>query len=91
MNYDKNFTVTDFANLSGRSLSTFNRDFKRKHGQTPKQWLIKKKMEKAKVLLSEGMNVTTCAIEIGYSNVSNFIKAYKLIHGETPNKTMRKN
>ncbi|MCK5830128.1 MAG: helix-turn-helix transcriptional regulator [Methylococcales bacterium] len=90
-NYDKNFTVTDFANLSGRSLSTFNRDFKRKHGQTPKQWLIKKKMEKAKVLLSEGMNVTTCAIEIGYSNVSNFIKAYKLIHGETPNKTMRKN
>ncbi|VAW48736.1 hypothetical protein MNBD_GAMMA04-424, partial [hydrothermal vent metagenome] len=46
-NYDKNLTITDFANLSGRSLSTFNRDFRRKHGQTPKQWLIKKKMEKA--------------------------------------------
>jgi AraC-like DNA-binding protein len=88
-NYDKNLTVTDFANLSGRSLSTFNRDFKRKHGKTPKQWLIKKKMEKAEKLLSEGINVTNCAIEVGYNNVSHFIKAYKLIHGETP-KAMRK-
>ena len=89
-NYDKNITVTDFANLSGRSLSTFNRDFKRKHGQTPKQWLIKKKMEKAEKLLSEGVNVTNSAIEVGYNNVSHFIKAYKLIHGETP-KAIRKN
>jgi len=89
-NYDKNITVTDFANLSGRSLSTFNRDFKRKHGQTPKQWLIKKKMEKAEKLLSEGVNVTNSAMEVGYSSVSHFIKAYKLIHGETP-KAMRKN
>ena len=84
VNYDKNLTVTDFANLSGRSLSTFNRDFKRKHGQTPKQWLIKKKMEKAEKLLLEGINVTNCAIEVGYSNVSHFIKAYKFIYGETP-------
>ena len=88
-NYDKNFTVTDFANLSGRSLSTFNRDFKRKHGQTPKQWLIKKKMKKAEELLSEGVNVTNAAIEVGYSNVSHFIKAYKLIHGETPKATRK--
>lgn len=88
-NYDKNMTVTDYANLSGRSLSTFNRDFKRKHGQTPKQWLIKKKMEKADKLLLEGINVTNCAIEVGYSNVSHFIKAYKLIYGKTP-KVMRK-
>lgn len=89
-NYDKNLTVTDFANLSGRSLSTFNRDFRRKHGQTPKQWLIKKKIEKAEKLLSAGITVTDSALEVGYSNVSNFIKAYKSIHGETP-KAMRKN
>lgn len=89
-NYDKNLTVTDFANLSGRSLSTFNRDFRKKHGQTPKQWLIQKKMEKAEKLLSAGTNVTNSATEVGYSNVSSFIKAYKMIHGETPN-AMRKN
>ncbi len=84
-NFDKNLTVADFANLSGRSLSTFNRDFKSKYGQTPKQWLIKKKMEKAEELLTDGINVTNCAIEVGYSNISHFIKAYKLIYGKTPN------
>jgi AraC-like DNA-binding protein len=82
--YDKSLSIADFANLSGRSLSTFNRDFKRKYGQTPKQWLIKKKMEKAKNLMMTGSNVTNCAIELGYSNVSNFIKAYKSFYGVTP-------
>jgi len=83
-NFDKNLTITAFANLSGRSISTFNRDFKRKYGKTPKQWLIKKKMEKAEELLLDGINVTNCAIEVGYSNISHFIKAYKLIYGKTP-------
>lgn len=83
-NYDKNLTVTDFANLSGRSLSTFNRDFKRMYRQTPKQWLIKKKMEKAIELLADGSSVTNCAFSIGYNNVSHFIKAYKSIYGTTP-------
>lgn len=34
-----NMTVADFARLSGRSLSTFNRHFKSKYDESPKQWL----------------------------------------------------
>ncbi len=83
-NYNKNLTVSDFANLSGRSLSTFNRDFKRKYETSPKQWLIAQKMSVANSLLANGSNVTNCALEIGYSNVSQFIKAYKAIYGKTP-------
>jgi AraC-like DNA-binding protein len=83
-NYNKNLTITDFANISGRSLSTFNRDFKRKYGESPKQWLITKKMTEANILLANGLNVTNCALEVGYSNVSHFIKAYKAIYGKTP-------
>ena len=83
-NYNKNLTIADFANLSGRSLSTFNRDFKRKYGKPPKQWLITKKMTEANNLLAKGLNVTSCALEVGYSNVSHFIKAYKAIYGKTP-------
>ncbi len=88
-NFDKNLTVADFANLSGRSLSTFNRDFIKKYNQTPKQWLITKKMEKSDQLLLQGITVTQCAVEVGYSNVSHFIKAYKSVTGKTPN-TMKK-
>ncbi|MBL4796103.1 MAG: helix-turn-helix transcriptional regulator [Oleispira sp.] len=83
-NYKNNLTVSDFANLSGRSLSTFNREFKRKYGKPPKQWLIEQKMFEANKLLANGSNVTNCALEVGYSNVSHFIKAYRSIHGKTP-------
>jgi len=87
--YDKNLTISDFASLSGRSLSTFNREFKQKHNTTPKQWLIEKKMNRAFQLLQEGQTVTQSAFDVGYLNVSNFIKAYKSIYGETP-KVMQK-
>jgi len=88
--YDKNLTISDFASLSGRSLSTFNREFKQKHKTTPKQWLIEKRMNRAFELLQEGKSVTDSAFDVGYLNVSNFIKAYKGVYGETP-KVMQKN
>lgn len=82
--FDKNLSVVDFANLSGRSVSTFNRDFRRKYELTPKQWLIAKKMQKSDALLKAGASVTDCALSVGYSNVSHFIKAYKQAYGDTP-------
>ena len=87
--YDKNLTVSNFASLSGLSLSTFNREFKRIHKTTPKQWLIEKRMHRAQTLLEEGYTVTQVAFDVGYLNVSNFIKAYKSIYGNTP-KSMQK-
>jgi AraC-like DNA-binding protein len=87
--YDKNMTIADFASLSGRSLSTFNREFKEKYHTTPKQWLIEKKMNRAFELLQDGKTVTESAFEVGYLNVSNFIKAYKSVYDETP-KVMQK-
>ena len=87
--YDKNMTIADFASLSGRSLSTFNREFKKRYKKSPKQWLIEKKMNRAFELLQEGKSVTESAFEVGYLNVSNFIKAYKSVYGETP-KVMQK-
>lgn len=88
--YDKNISIANFAALSGRSLSTFNRAFKQKHNKTPKKWLIEKKMHLAFTFLKEGKSVTQSAFDVGYLNVSNFIKAYKEVYGETP-KTTQKN
>ncbi len=82
--YDKGLSIADFAKLSGRSLSTFNRVFKKKYAMTPRQWLIEKKMHRAKELLDEGLSVTETASNVGYTNVSHFIKAYKSIYTKTP-------
>lgn len=82
--YDKNLCISDWANLSGDSLSTFNRKFKKKYGLTPKKWLVRHKMTLAKEALINGASVSDCAAEFGYSNSSNFIAAFKEIYKTTP-------
>jgi len=78
-------TVSDLAHLSGRSLSSFNRDFKQAYQITPKKWLQEKKLSTAKALLTDKeLSVTDAAFAIGYENVSAFIKAFKLKYGATP-------
>ena len=82
--YDKNLGVGDWANLMGYSLSTFNRKFKEHYGVSPKQWIIQHNMQLALKDLANGLNVTKCASKFGYTNSSNFIKAFKKVHKMTP-------
>ncbi|WP_083223246.1 helix-turn-helix transcriptional regulator [Candidatus Thiodiazotropha endoloripes] len=80
-----NLSAKQLAVLSGRSLSTFNREFKALYGTTPKQWLIDRRIEHAHELLStEQWSVTDTAIKVGYSNVSHFIAAFKKKYAKTP-------
>ena len=84
-NYLKNLKVEDYALLTGRSLSSFIRYFKRLYNTTPNQWLIQRRLEKAnELLMTTNLNVTEIALEVGYENVSHFIKAYKKRFGSTP-------
>ena len=86
-NYLNNLKVNDYASLSGRSVTTFIRDFKRVYGETPNKWLIKKRLAKAQDLLrNTALNVTDVSLDVGYENVSHFIHAYKLQYGVTPKK-----
>lgn len=76
--YDRALTIEDYAALTGRSASTFLRDFKREFGCAPGQWLRDRRLEKARRLLEEqNLSVTEAALEIGYENVSHFIRAFK--------------
>lgn len=82
--FNKNLDVRDWASLSGYSLSTFNRKFKKKHNMSPKKWITQRKMELASESLKKGVSVSECAMDFGYSNTSNFIKAFKEIYKTTP-------
>lgn len=89
-NYLKNLNVEDYAILTGRSKSTFIREFKMLYDATPNQWLIEQRLEKAHALLSEtDLNVTDTAFEVGYDNVSHFISAYKKKYSLTPKQQKR--
>jgi AraC-like DNA-binding protein len=78
-------SAKEIAELSGRSLSTFNREFKALYKTTPKQWLIERRLMHAHALLSEkNWSVTAAAAEAGYSNISHFIASFKKKYGKTP-------
>ncbi len=84
-NFDKPLRVEDYAHLTGRSLSSFQRDFKKQFNQSPIQWLIDKRLEKAYQLLSSrNLTVTDVAYEVGYENISHFIKAFKQRYQQSP-------
>lgn len=79
------FNTKEIAELSGRSFSSFNREFKAIYNTTPKQWLIERRLMHAHALLSEkNWSVTAAAAEAGYSNVSHFIAAFNKKYGKTP-------
>ena len=83
--FDKALKVEDYAYLTGRSLTTFRRDFKEKYQQTPQAWLKTKRMNRAKdLLIKKEISVTNLAYEVGYQNVSHFIKAFKNEFGLSP-------
>lgn len=88
-NFDKPLKVEDYAYLTGRSISTFRRDFKSYYDITPRQWLQEKRMEKALTLIEEKeISVTDLAYEAGYENISYFIKAFKSRVGRSPKQYM---
>jgi len=88
-NFDKPLNINDYAYLTGRSVSTFRREFKEQFQTTPKKWLKEKRIEKAIQLIdTQTLSVTELAYEVGYENISYFIKAFKLQTGLSPKQFM---
>ncbi|GAA4273052.1 AraC family transcriptional regulator [Aquimarina gracilis] len=84
-NFAKPLDIEDYAYLTGRSISTFRRDFTSKFGISPKKWLIEKRLEKAATLLKEKSDsVTSIALQVGYENTSHFIKAFQKRFNTSP-------
>ncbi len=83
--YLRPLALHEFARLSGRSLSTFKRDFQEEFGMPPALWLKNKRLDYADFQLrNTTKNVSEISTEIGYESVSHFIKSYKEKFGNTP-------
>ncbi len=86
-NYMNDLSMEEIANYTGRSLSTFKRDFKRASDLTPQKWLIKRRLEAAHELLRKGgCKVSDVCLDVGFKNLSHFSKAYKQTYGTVPTK-----
>jgi AraC family transcriptional regulator, exoenzyme S synthesis regulatory protein ExsA len=81
-NYLFNIPIIEFARLSGRSLSTFKRDFAKTFGETPERWLKQKRLAEAKnLLLSTSLRPSDVYLHVGFENFSHFSTAFKNYFG----------
>ena len=84
-NYTYNIPLTSFAKLTGRSLSSFKRDFTKIFETTPEKWLQQKRLEQAHYLiLKKKQRPTEVYLEVGFENLSHFSFVFKKQFGLTP-------
>ena len=83
-NYRSDMSMSDFALASGRSLSTFKRDFKKMSELSPERWLTDRRLRAAYELLSKGRRVSDVCFDVGFKNVSHFSAIFKEKFGKTP-------
>ncbi|WP_333660792.1 AraC family transcriptional regulator [Chishuiella changwenlii] len=78
-------SISDLAYLSGRSLSSFKRDFQNIYNTSPATWIREKRLSKAKELLQNThLSITDICHTLGFENISHFSKIFKQYHGNTP-------
>ena len=76
--FSYNVPLAQFAKLTGRSLSTFKRDFVKNFNTTPQKWLQKRKLEMAYFLISQkSRKPSDVYLEVGFENLSHFSAAFK--------------
>jgi len=83
--YASPVSLEELAYLSGRSLSSFKRDFQQIYNTSPASWIREKRLGKAKELLeSTPMSVSEICYSLGFENVSHFSRIFKEYHGQAP-------
>lgn len=86
-NYMYNAPLERFAELSGRSLSTFRRECMELSGMTPAQWITEKRLEKAyQKLTQENCHPSAIFNELGFETLAHFSRKFKQRYGFPPSK-----
>lgn len=89
-NYMNDLSMEEIANYTGRSLSTFKRDFKKYSSLSPQKWLIRRRLEAAHELINKGgRKVSEICYDVGFKNLSHFSKIYKEMFGVTPTEKIK--
>lgn len=84
-NYSYNIPIVQFARLTGRSLATFKRDFKKIFQNPPEKWLLQKRLERAHFLIAQqNQSPSSVYLDVGFENLSHFSTSFKKLFGYNP-------
>ena len=84
-NYTSPISLDELAYLSGRSLSSFKREFQDIYGEPPARWIREKRLSKAhEMLQSSSLSVADIAYSLGFENPTHFSRIFKQQYGSSP-------
>jgi len=84
-NFQFNVPIEKFAQLTGRSLAGFKRDFQKAFDLPPRQWLLSKRLDAAKFLIeNKHQRPSAIYLELGFESLSHFSHSFKKKFGLIP-------
>jgi len=84
-NFHFNVPVEKFAQLTGRSLAGFKRDFQKTFDMSPRHWLQEKRLTEARHLIeSKHKKPSAIYLDLGFESLSHFSRSFKKKFGKAP-------
>jgi transcriptional regulator GlxA family with amidase domain len=81
------FDAHKLAQMACVCVRHLERHFHERYSTPPQQWLDARRLEVAKMRVTEGWPIKRVAIELGFKQVSHFSRAYSQRHGYSPSQT----
>ncbi|WP_420801723.1 helix-turn-helix transcriptional regulator [Pseudofrankia asymbiotica] len=83
--YFEALTVAELARAAGLSPAYFSREFRRVFGESPHQYLLTRRLERAAALLrNTDRSVTDICFDVGLTSVGSFLTSFRRVYGVTP-------
>lgn len=86
----EDLSIEDLAIICGLSLSTFKRTFSKHFDESPKKYINRRRLEKAKDLLEQtDQRVSEIAYDCGFNDLGYFSKSFQAFYNTSPSKYRR--
>jgi AraC-like DNA-binding protein len=86
-NFRFNLSMQCFAYMTGRSISSFKRDFQAIFGISPGRWLLYRRLKEAYFLIKQqGRSPSDVYITVGFEDISHFSRSFKSQFGVPPSR-----
>lgn len=82
-NYAEHINLDDISSEANFSKFHFIRLFKSIYGKTPNNYLVKKRIDHAEILLTNGYSVSETSMMVGFESPTSFAAVFKRVAGRT--------
>jgi len=83
--FSKDWKLSDLTAIAHMSRSNLMRVFRKATGQTPIEYLLRLRIQKAMELLrNSSLSITEIALEVGFNDSNYFTRQFRRVLGETP-------